>query len=103
MRPATGRAKAAARATWGKRSETGSFIITSKLTKRVLGERAVDQRDRLMPRNEIRRADAEHRRQLFSRDFQRPGRWRRAWRRLRIGGRARGMEAHPALDLLDDL
>ena len=32
-----------------------------------------------------------------------PGRWRRAGRRLRKGGRARGVEGHVAFDLLHDL
>ena len=48
-------------------------------------------------------ADAEQAAQLARRHGHRPGRWRRARRRLREGGRARRVEGDVAFDLLHDL
>src|SRR5256885_6330947 len=66
-------------------------------------QRGVDDRKALLARLEVDAGNAEQRTQLGILDLHRPGRGRRARRRLREGGRACGVEGHVALDLLHHL
>src|SRR5262245_60039388 len=72
-------------------------MLTSVLDRRV------DDGETLLVLLEGHAGDAEHAAQFVVRDCHRARRRRRAWRVLREGSRARGMEGDVALDLLHDL
>ena len=73
-------------------------ISSGRSYERPVRER---QRERMLRQRDA--AGAEHAGQLIGGNLERPGPLPHAGRGLRIGGRARGVEGHVALDFLHDL
>src|SRR5438445_6376954 len=67
------------------------------------GERGIDQRDAVVAAHEHGVGNAEQAVELLGRDLERSWTGRGARRRLREGGRSRGMGGDPPFDLLGDL